>query len=98
MPLSDVESAPVTGVGVAAERVVVLGASTGGPPALERVFSGLSGDLPAAYLVVQHLPSGFTDSFARRLTKIAGFPVREGRTGIVVQNGIGYLAPAGQAG
>jgi two-component system chemotaxis response regulator CheB len=94
-PLSDIESPRTTGVGTAAERVVVLGASTGGPPALERVFSGLSADLPAAYLVVQHLPSGFSDSFARRLSKIAGFTVREGRTGIVVQNGMGYLAPHG---
>jgi two-component system chemotaxis response regulator CheB len=78
-----------------ASRLVVLAASTGGPPALERVFSGLSGDASAAYLVVQHLPAGFTTSFAKRLSRIAGFPVVEGRQGLAVEPGIGYLAPHG---
>jgi two-component system chemotaxis response regulator CheB len=76
-------------------RLVVLAASTGGPPALERVFSGLSADLPAAYLVVQHLPAGFTASFAKRLGKIAGFPVSEGRPGVAIEPGHGYVAPHG---
>jgi two-component system chemotaxis response regulator CheB len=76
-------------------RLVVIAASTGGPPALERVFSGLSADAPAAYLVVQHLPAGFTTSFAKRLSRIAGFPVIEGRPRLVVEPGIGYLAPHG---
>lgn len=78
-----------------ATRLVVLAASTGGPPALERVFSGLSPDAPVAYLVVQHLPAGFTASFAKRLGRIAGFPVIEGRQGLPVQPGMGYLAPHG---
>jgi two-component system chemotaxis response regulator CheB len=76
-------------------RIVVLAASTGGPPALERVFSGLSADLPAAYLLVQHLPAGFTASFAKRLSKIAGFTVREGRPGLAIEPGSGYIAPHG---
>lgn len=76
-------------------RLVVIAASTGGPPALERVFGGLDAGLPAAFLVVQHLPSGFTASFARRLAKIAGFPVVEGESGMRVQPGHGYLAPHG---
>jgi two-component system chemotaxis response regulator CheB len=78
-----------------ASRLVVLAASTGGPPALERVFAGLSAEASAAYLVVQHLPAGFTASFAKRLSRIAGFPVIEGRQGLVVEPGIGYLAPHG---
>jgi two-component system chemotaxis response regulator CheB len=76
-------------------RLVVVAASTGGPPALERVFGALGPDLPAAFLVVQHLPSGFTASFARRLARIAGFPVVEGETGMRVEPGKGYLAPHG---
>lgn len=78
-----------------ASRLVVLAASTGGPPALERVFSGLSSDASVAYLVVQHLPAGFTASFARRLTRTAGFSVVEGGRGMLVQSGQGYLAPHG---
>jgi two-component system chemotaxis response regulator CheB len=77
------------------ERVVVMAASTGGPPALEQVFSGLSEDLPASYLVVQHLPPGFTASLAKRLAKQAGFPVVEAEGGMKMEPGHGYVAPAG---
>lgn len=87
--------AGAAGRGTAVSRLVVLAASTGGPPALERVFSGLPREAPAAYLVVQHLPAGFTTSFAKRLARIAGFPVIEGRHGLAVEPGIGYLAPHG---
>lgn len=78
------------------DRVVVLAASTGGPPALEQVFAGLSEDLPASYLVVQHLPPGFTASLAKRLAKQAGFPVVEAENGMKVEPGHGYVAPAGR--
>ena len=76
-------------------RLVVMAASTGGPPALERVFADLSGDVSAAYLVVQHLPGGFASSFANRLGRAAGFPVVEARDGLRVQAGRGYVAPHG---
>ncbi|MDO8915206.1 MAG: chemotaxis response regulator protein-glutamate methylesterase [Coriobacteriia bacterium] len=89
-------SRPVSaGDRAAASRLVVLAASTGGPPALERVFSGLSSEASAAYLVVQHLPAGFTASFAKRLSRIAGFPILEGRQGLMIEPGVGYLAPHG---
>lgn len=91
----DADAGPSTGSGRGLGRLVVLAASTGGPPALERVFSGLSSDLPGAYLVVQHLPAGFAASFARRLASIAGFPVSEGRRGTTVEPGHGYVAPHG---
>jgi two-component system chemotaxis response regulator CheB len=88
---------PATQAGRAADvrQLVVLAASTGGPPALEQVFSGLPSDMPAAYLVVQHLPPGFTLSLATRLAKIAGFPVVEAEAGMRVEAGRGYVAPAG---
>ncbi len=76
-------------------HIVALAASTGGPPALEQVFSGLPQDLPVAYLVVQHLPAGFTASFAKRLARISGMPVVEAAMGMRVQPGHGYLAPYG---
>jgi two-component system chemotaxis response regulator CheB len=78
------------------DRLVVMAASTGGPPALERVFAGLSPSVSAAYIVVQHLPAGFTDSFAKRLARIAGFPVSEAGRGMRVEAGRGYIAPHGR--
>lgn len=77
------------------ERLVVIAASTGGPPALEHVMAGLGPDLPAAYMIVQHLPSGFTSSFARRLDKASGLAVNEAADGMVVRPGNAYVAPHG---
>jgi two-component system chemotaxis response regulator CheB len=77
-------------------RLVVMAASTGGPPALERVFAGLASNAPVAFMVVQHLPAGFTASFAKRLARIAGFPVTEASHGMRVEAGRGYIAPYGR--
>ncbi|MGB4440816.1 MAG: chemotaxis response regulator protein-glutamate methylesterase [Coriobacteriia bacterium] len=81
--------------GVPADRVVAIAASTGGPPALETVFSGLTADLSAAYMVVQHLPSGFTKSLARRLSRVTDIYVTEAEDGMPVERGVAYLAPHG---
>lgn len=78
-----------------AERAVAIAASTGGPPALERVFSGLTAELPAAYLVVQHLPAGFTASLARRLARVTDIEVVEAEDGMPIEEGVAYLAPHG---
>ncbi|HEX9093396.1 MAG TPA: chemotaxis response regulator protein-glutamate methylesterase [Coriobacteriia bacterium] len=77
------------------EHLVVMAASTGGPPALETVFAGLSDELPVAYLVVQHLPVGFTMSLAKRLSRISGCEVAEAQDGMRLEPGQGYVAPAG---
>ncbi|MDO8964503.1 MAG: chemotaxis response regulator protein-glutamate methylesterase [Coriobacteriia bacterium] len=77
------------------QRIVALAASTGGPPALEEVFSGLPGDVSAAYVVVQHLPAGFTASLARRLGRISGISVVEAENGMRVEAGSAYMAPHG---
>jgi two-component system chemotaxis response regulator CheB len=53
--------------GLKGDRLVLIGSSTGGPKALPEVLSRLPGDIPAAILVVQHMPEGFTKSFAERL-------------------------------
>jgi len=81
--------------GLPADRVVAIAASTGGPPALETVFSGLTADLPAAYMVVQHLPAGFTQSLARRLARVTDIYVTEVEDGMTVERGVAYLAPHG---
>ena len=87
---------PRTGSNDSPAQIVALAASTGGPPALERVFAGLPQDLPVAYMVVQHLPAGFTVSFARRLARISGMPVVEAEDGMRVRPGHGYLAAYGR--
>lgn len=78
------------------EKIVAIAASTGGPPALETVFSGLTAALPAAYVVVQHLPAGFTESLARRLSRVTDVHVEEGRPGVLLRPGVAYIAPHGR--
>jgi two-component system, chemotaxis family, protein-glutamate methylesterase/glutaminase len=74
---------------------VVVAASTGGPTALQSVMAGLPAGFPAAVLVVQHIPRGFTKSLAERLDARSAIPVREARDGEVVTPGTVLVAPAG---
>jgi len=73
--------------------VVCIAASTGGPPALKRLFEGVSGDLPVAILVSQHMPPTFTAKFASRLNDASQFEVREARSGDRLQAGLALVAP-----
>lgn len=75
---------------------VAIASSTGGPPALERVFEGLSASLPAAYVVVQHLPAGFSASLAKRLNGISGIHVQQAEDGMFLEVGNAYVAPHGK--
>jgi two-component system chemotaxis response regulator CheB len=79
----------------AAARCVVLGASTGGPAALQAVVGGLPAAFPAAVVIVQHIPRGFTRSLAERLDARSKLPVREACHGDAVEPGRVLLAPAG---
>lgn len=78
-----------------ADFLVAIAASTGGPPALETVFSGLSSDLPAGYVIVQHLPAGFTQSLAKRLGRVTDIEVVEAEEGQPIDQGVAYIAPHG---
>lgn len=76
-------------------EILVIAASTGGPPALEKYFSLLREPLPFPILITQHMPPVFTASLAERLGQIAGKVAREGIHGeTVVANQI-YVAPGG---
>ncbi len=73
--------------------LVTIGASTGGPKAIPEVLSRLPRDLPAAILIVQHMPEGFTKSFAERLNWYTSLEVREAKNGDELQPGIALVAP-----
>jgi len=76
-------------------RVVVVGASTGGPQALQRMLTALPGTVPLAVLVAQHMPEKFTATFAERLARTTAFSVQEAREGDVVAIGRVLVAPGG---
>lgn len=77
------------------DRVVVIGASTGGARALSQLLPALPADLPAAVVIVQHMPVGFTRSLADRLNSTAGLAVKEAAPGDMLEAGQALLAPAG---
>lgn len=78
-----------------ATAAVGIAASTGGPVAVECVIERLSPGIPAAFLLTQHLPAGFSESFARRLRRSGTIDVREARDGDIVRRASGYVAPYG---
>lgn len=80
----------------APRSIVVIGASTGGPRALATLVAGLSGDTSAAYLIVQHMPPGFTTSLARRLDGLSELSVREATAGDSIVQASAFMAPGGR--
>ncbi len=74
---------------------VVVGASTGGPPALERLLAEIPANLPAGLVVVQHMPAGFTRSLAGRLNSHSCLQVVEAEEGVPLLAGWAYVAPGG---
>jgi two-component system chemotaxis response regulator CheB len=77
-------------------ELVVLGASTGGPPAIERILTDLGADLAVPVAVVQHMPPAFTRSFAKRLDARLPLPVREPAHHERLLPGVVYIAPGGR--
>lgn len=76
-----------------ASKVVALGISTGGPNSLEYMLSQLPVDFPAAILVVQHMPAGFTETFARRLNDACNLDVKEAQSGDLIAAGRVLVCP-----
>jgi two-component system chemotaxis response regulator CheB len=87
---------PLVGRPTSDAPLVVIGASTGGPRALNTVMSSLPIGLHAKVLLVQHMPEGFTRSLAERLDRNSAFSVRESQGGETLQAGVAYLAQGGK--
>lgn len=77
-------------------RLLVIGASTGGPVALAEVLITLPANFPLPIVLVQHMPENFTKAFAERLNKQCNIRVREAVDGDQLQPGLALLAPGGK--
>jgi two-component system chemotaxis response regulator CheB len=74
-------------------QVVAVGASTGGPVALQTILSGLPKDFPVPVLIVQHMTPGFVRGFTEWLSQSCGFPVHVAAHGDPLLPGHAYVAP-----
>ena len=75
--------------------LLTIGASTGGPKALEIILTKLPKSFSIPVLITQHMPPGFTKSFSERLDKLCAIGVSEAKHGDVLQKGHAYIAPGG---
>jgi two-component system, chemotaxis family, protein-glutamate methylesterase/glutaminase len=79
----------------AGDRVIAIGASTGGVEALRGLLAALPAAMPPI-LIAQHMPPGYTDTFARRLDAICEIGVKEAQDGEPARPGVAYIAPGGR--
>jgi len=77
------------------EKLVVIGASAGGPKALAEIMPMFPANIPAALIIVQHMPGIFTRSFAERLAGRCELPVKEAEQGEAIRPGEVLVAPGG---
>jgi two-component system, chemotaxis family, protein-glutamate methylesterase/glutaminase len=78
---------------LAPRRVIAVGISTGGPNALQYVLSQIPSDFLSAIVVVQHMPEGFTEMFAKRLDECCPLEVQEARSGDLLLAGRVLICP-----
>ncbi len=84
------------GPGILSPKAVVIGSSTGGPAALETVFSSIRSPLNVPMFIVQHIPAEFSAMLAKRLDSASAMTVVEASSGQVPEPGTVYLAPGGR--
>ncbi|WP_137919089.1 chemotaxis response regulator protein-glutamate methylesterase [Hydrogenophaga sp. 2FB] len=80
---------------VATEKIICIGSSTGGTEAIREVLMPMPADAPAI-VITQHMPPGFTTSFANRLDTLCRIRVAEARDGQRILPGHAYIAPGGR--
>jgi two-component system chemotaxis response regulator CheB len=84
---------PLRRVGVPPTKIVAIGVSTGGPQALQYVLSQMPADFPGTILIVQHMPEGFTEMFAKRLDETCAIEVKEAKSGDLLVPGRVLICP-----
>jgi len=75
--------------------ILVIGVSTGGPQALDKILPLLHASFPIPIVIVQHMPSDFTNLLAKRLDTRSLIEIKEGQKGDVLRPGQAYLAAGG---
>ncbi len=88
------QTAPRSALQHTTDKVIAIGASTGGTEAIKRVVTAFPPDVPGV-VIVQHMPAGFTRMFAERLNDISALEVKEAETGDRVLTGRVLVAPGG---
>ncbi|MET0103285.1 MAG: chemotaxis response regulator protein-glutamate methylesterase [Sedimenticola sp.] len=76
-------------------KLVAIGASTGGPVAVQQLLMALPADFPVPIVVVVHMPASFTTAYAERLNMQCRIGVKEAKDGELLERGQAYLAPGG---
>ncbi|MDD3378114.1 MAG: chemotaxis response regulator protein-glutamate methylesterase [Candidatus Riflebacteria bacterium] len=74
-------------------RAIFIGASTGGPPAVQKILSGINPLVRAPIIIAQHMPQAFTSAFASRMNSLCAIRVKEASNGEIVQNSVAYVCP-----
>jgi len=78
------------------KEILVIGASTGGPMAIQQVLSRIPANFPVPIAIVQHMPLNFTASFAKRLDSVSQLNIIEGYEGLELNSGMAVIAPSGK--
>jgi two-component system chemotaxis response regulator CheB len=76
--------------------IIVMGISTGGPQGLKRVIPRIPADCPVPIAIVMHMPTGYTEMYARNLNDLCALTVVEAAEGQALAGGTAYLAQAGR--
>ena len=93
LPVDTPHGQPTTLRPIAPTHIVAIGISTGGPNALQYLFSQLPADFSGSILVVQHMPDGFTELFAKRLDECCPIRVKEAQSGDLLVAGRALICP-----
>jgi two-component system chemotaxis response regulator CheB len=95
LPEPQLKKKPKTPVkrGVAPTKVIAIGVSTGGPQALQYLLSQLPAEFSGSILIVQHMPEGFTEMFAKRLDETCAIEVKEAKSGDLLLPGRVLVSP-----
>ncbi len=87
-----IQEVPVQAMTATTNKIIAIGASTGGTEAIKTVLMGMPPNSPGI-VIVQHMPAKFTTSFAERLDSLCVVKVKEAQDGDSVVNGIALIAP-----